>query len=225
LEDGSFIRLYPVDYRYRRYWEWYSKYQWIELLAEKNPTDPRPESYRPVEGATIKPLGKLSTKDNWAERKRYVLAKGAQTMCALQAMPQRQCSLGIIRPREVSDFKIQESDREWKPKWKALFQQLRLYGPQQKPLEKIPYDFSYVFKCYEPGCKGHEMVIVDWEIGQLYRNMRDNRRDEVVAVQKVRQRFFDTICASDIDTHFFVGTILRHGTWIVLGTFWPKKPV
>lgn len=36
LEDGSFIRLYPVDYRYRPIWQWYKKYQWIEVEVEKN---------------------------------------------------------------------------------------------------------------------------------------------------------------------------------------------
>jgi hypothetical protein len=48
LEDGSFIRLYPVNYRYRPYWQWYKKYQWIEVEVEKHEKDPRKESYRPV---------------------------------------------------------------------------------------------------------------------------------------------------------------------------------
>jgi len=223
LEDGSFIRLYPIDYRYRPYGEWFAKYQWIELEAERNPKDPRQESFRPVHGTSIRLGEKVSTRNNWAERKRYVLAKGAQTMCALQAVPQTQCSLGIVQPSGVSGLKMEPADREWKPRWESLFRQLNLIGPQQKPLEKIPYDFSYVFACHEPNCKGHEMVIVDWEVGQLYRSMRDKWRDEETAAQKVREKFFDRICGPNIDTHFFVGTILRHGTWIVLGTFWPKK--
>ena len=36
-------------------------------------------------------------------------------------------------------------------------------------LEKIPYDFSYKFKCDEAGCTGHEMICTDWEMGQSYR--------------------------------------------------------
>lgn len=27
----------------------------------------------------------------------------------------------------------------------------------------------------------------------------------------------------DFRTHFFVGTVLSHGTWVILGVFWPKK--
>ncbi len=82
LEDGSFVRLYPIDYRYRPYWQWFKKYQWIQLQATKNRKDPRPESYRPVSGTPIEPIGEpIGTENNWAERKRYVLAEGTQTMC------------------------------------------------------------------------------------------------------------------------------------------------
>ncbi len=221
-EDGSFIRLYPIDYRMRPYWQWYKKYQWIELELEKNTKDPRAESYRPV--SEIRPIGEpLATKNRWAERKRYVLGKDVQTMCELQATPQGQCSLGIIRPRQVLDFKVEPTDREWKSGWKNLFQQKLLFGPQQKLLEKIPYTFSYIFKCEDPLCTGHKKMIVDWEVGQLYRTMRDKFRSEEVAIEKVREKFFGQICADGIDTHFFVGTIRKYGQWIILGVFWPKK--
>jgi len=79
-EDGSFIRLYPIDYRYRPYWQWYKKYQWIEVEVTKNDKDPRKESYRPKIDS-IKPLSEpIATKRNWEERKQYVLAKGVYTM-------------------------------------------------------------------------------------------------------------------------------------------------
>ena len=102
-EDGTFIRLYPLDYRYMPYWQWYKKYQWVRVNVERNVKDPRPESYRPVQGSDVVPLGdRLSTKNNWAERKRFVLAQGVQTMCGLQKMAPSQCSLGIVKPRDVA---------------------------------------------------------------------------------------------------------------------------
>ena len=67
------------------------------------------------------------------------------------------------------------------------------------------------------------MMIEDWEAGQLYRRMRDKFGDEDVACRKVRQRFLDEICAEDRDTHFYVGTVLGYGSWIILGAFYPKK--
>lgn len=223
-EDGSFIRLYPIDYRYRPYWQWYKKYQWVEAVIQKNKKDYRPETFELVKGASLQPIGQpISTARNWAERRKFVLAQGVQTMCGLQVLDDTQRSLGIIRPRVVSDLAIEETDRQWKPAWEALFKQLSLWGPGQKPLEKVPYKFFYVFTCEHDGCKGHRMMIEDWEVGQLYRAMRDKHGSEQIAVSKVRDKLLGQICAPGIDTHFFVGTVIGHGTWIILGTFWPKK--
>ena len=223
-EDGSFIRLYPIDYRYRPYWEWYKKYQWIEVEIEKNPRDPRPESFRPVSDAQIKVVGEpLSSKNNWRERKKYVLAKEIPTMCWLEKQKQEDFSLGIIRVRKAIGFIAELTERDWKPKWENLFNQLNLFGPKRKPLEKIPYKFTYHFLCDEPKCKGHKKMIEDWEICELYRKMRIKHGSEKVALEKVKDTFLDRIFASNRDTHFFVGTVLRYGSWVVLGTFWPEK--
>jgi hypothetical protein len=224
LPDGSFVRLYPINYRNLPYFKWFSKYQWVNVVVERNSRDPRPESFRPIPDEPIRSLGsRLSPNNNWEERKRFVLAKGVQTMCGLQTLPRNQRSLGIIRPRSVSDFTIEKTGRLWKPRIEALLRQQCLFGPDRKPLEKIPYKFSYSFLCEDPECKGHKMMIEDWEVGELYRNMRIKFRNEETAVQKVKDKFYDQICARDRDTHFFVGTVLKHGTWVILGAFWPKK--
>jgi hypothetical protein len=224
LEDGSFIRLYPIDYRYMPYWQWYKKYQWIEVEVMKNLHDPRKESYKP-KLETIRPCGEpINPKNKWAERRKYVLAQGTNTIEQLrQKQETDKTSLGIVRPKEVKDFIIEPVEKDWKPQHQAILEQQRLFGPDQKPLEKIPFKFSYVFSCDDPACTGHTMMIEDWEAGQLYRKMRDESRDPDLAAQKVRQRFFEQMCAPGVDTHFFVGTVLQHASWIVLGVFWPKK--
>lgn len=222
LEDGTFIRLYPLDYRSKSYEQWFKKYQWVEVDVEKNKKDPRPESFRPL--SDIKPIGDvIRTNKNWAERRRYVLTKPMKTMCQLENTPQSEVSLGIIKPRIIEDFLIEKTEKDWKPKTVALINQMKLFGPDKKPIEKIPYKFSYIFKCQEPKCGGHTKMIEDWEVGQLFRKMRDDFNNEKIACEKVKQRFFDTICAPDKDTHFFVGTVLGHSAWIILGTFWPRK--
>lgn len=224
LEDGSFIRLYPIDYRYQPYWQWYKKYQWIEVEVTKHDKDPRKESYRPkVE--SIKILGeKLPTKNCWAERKKYVLAQGTKTMEELWELQEKdKVSLGIVKPKTVQKFCIEPDDEDWKSQWKTVFTQQRLFGPDQKPLEKIPFKFSYTFFCDNSNCNGHTMMIEDWEAGELYRNLRNkgNNQDEIK--QKIRQKFFEQMCADDKETHFFVGSTLKYGTWVILGVFWPKK--
>lgn len=223
-EDGSFIRLYPVDYRYRPYTQWYSKYSWVAVNVRKGKKgDYRPESFEPV--GEFELLGSIDPRKggNWAERKKYVLAQGTQTMCHLQSLRMDQRSLGIVRPRVVENFLIEEAERKWKPEWENLYMQDLLFGPKQKPLEKIPFKFSYRYKCEEEGCRGHTMMIEDWEVGQLFRKMRDKFGDERIATEKVKERFFDQICGPTKDTHFFVGTVFGYPTWIVLGTFWPEK--
>jgi hypothetical protein len=221
-EDGSFIRLYPVNYRYRPIGQWFKKYSWVSVDVKRSRKgDHRPESFEPVGDFELRDW--VSTKCNWAERKKYVLAQGVQTMCGLRRFEAEEKSLGIIRPRIVEGIVVEEVEREWKPGWKALFEQLSLLGPQQKPLEKIPFRFSYHFRCEEEGCNGHTMSISDWEIGQLFRSMRDKYQDEQRAVESVKARLLNDICGPEIDTHFFVGTTLEYGTWIVLGAFWPRK--
>jgi len=143
-------------------------------------------------------------------------------MCELEHASRGERSLAIIRPSQVLDFTAEPCERDWKPKWKKLFEQKLLFGPQQKPLEKIPYKFFYNFKCEAPSCKGHKKMIEDWEIAELFCKMRDKHGEEL-AVEKVKERFFCTMCAPQVNTHFFVGTILQYNAWIILGVFWPKK--
>ena len=84
LEDGTFIRLYPIDYRYRPAHQKYKKYQWIEVDVTKS-KDFRPESYRP-DLDSLRVIGQPLPSDNsWSERKKIVLAKPAKTMCELRA--------------------------------------------------------------------------------------------------------------------------------------------
>ena len=130
----------------------------------------------------------------------------------------------LLAPESVEDFVVEETEREFEKEYLERMRQLGLFESRtKKPLEKIPYKFFYKFRCEESGCKGHRMMIEDWEAGQLYRSMRDKFKDERVACEKVRDKFYGQICSPDRDVHFFVGTILQYGTWIILGTFWPER--
>ena len=44
LEDGSWIRIYPIPFRKLEYDQQYKKFQWIEVDVEKNTSDYRPDS-------------------------------------------------------------------------------------------------------------------------------------------------------------------------------------
>ena len=228
-ESGDFVRLYPIRFRDLPYSQQYKKYQWIEVLAEKHTgRDTRKESFRPQEDS-LKILGEpISTKSGWAERARYALSKTAPSMEALYDLQQAdRTSLGVIRPKRFLDLEISPDDAQWKPQFLDALRQQRLWDDRtstREPPRKVPWKFHYRFECEDIRCKGnHRMMIEDWEAGALYWNCVDKGSSPEEAAVKVRAKFFDQMCATDRDTHLFVGTVLEHGTWVVIGVFWPPK--
>ncbi len=228
-ETGDFVRLYPINFRELPFTRQYKKYQWIEVMAEKHQgRDVRKESYRP-DCDSIQTLGEPipSTRDNWAERARYVLKKRARSMEALyDQQAADRTSLGIFRPKEVQNLIISPDDPEWPQKFLQALQQQRLFEYRQRtlvPPRKVPFKFHYCFKCDDPRCKGHKMMIEDWEVGALFWRLVDKGASHKEASEKVRDKFLNDLCGPDKDTHFYVGTILAHPkTWVVIGVFYPK---
>jgi len=230
-EKGDFIRLYPINFRELSFVKKYKKYQWIEVKAEKHRgRDARKESYRPAND-TIKMLGEpiSSSKDNWAERGRYVLKKKSRSMEDLYAQQERdRTSLGIFRPKLIHDLKISDDDPNWKPGFLKALNQQRLFEDRQAtlvPPRKVPYKFHYHFECDDPRCTmNHKMMIEDWEVGRLFWRLVDQGKSKEEAASQARDKFLNQICGPDRDPHFYVGTILAHPkTWVIIGVFWPKK--
>lgn len=48
LEDGSWIRLYPIPFRQMDYDRQYRKYDWIEIETQRRGQDMWPESFTPI---------------------------------------------------------------------------------------------------------------------------------------------------------------------------------
>ena len=224
-EEGEWVRLYPIDYRYRPSNQQFHKYQWIEVdLAEWGKgNDNRKESRRPSLD-TIRLLGEpLDTKNNWEARRQIVEKLPVHTINELQILYDKdKTSLGVVRPTRVHDLKILESDPDWKPEWQRALDQFHLFGHQPKPLAKISFKFSYVFEC-EDSSRPHNAMIEDWELGVLYLKELERLNDERKAAESVKYKFFDQLCAPNKDTHFFMGTVFPYNTWIVLGVFWAPQ--
>lgn len=228
-ETGDFIRLYPVNFRDLAFSRQYKKYQWIEVDAEKHRgRDVRKESYRP-DCDSIQILGEpiMSNPGNWAERARYALAKKARSMEELNDRRKvDRTSLGVFKPKKVHDLVVSSDDPEWKAGFKAALEQARLWDDRtvsKEPPRKVPFRFHYQFECDDARCKGHRMMIEDWEVGALFWKLVDQGASHQEAADKVRAKFLGELCGGDKDTHFFVGTILAHPkTWVVIGVFYPK---
>lgn len=224
-EGREWVRLYPIDYRYRPRGQQFHKYQWIDIQLEEKGAgnDDRPESRAPVLDS-IKVVGPpLSTREGWRERREIIDAMPHHTLKELREQyEQSHVSLGIVRPTRVLDVEIEESSPRWKPKWQEALAQLQLFGPPPRPLRKIPYTFRYVFECTDSD-KPHRAMIEDWELGALFLKESDRLGSDEAAAKSVKAKFFDELCRADKDTRFFMGTFFPYNTWLVLGVFWPPR--
>lgn len=238
-EDGSWIRLYPIPFRsLNREQEQYRKYQWLSARLRQRSSDPRPESFSPdVDSIELGDV--VSPSNHWAERCRLVLDKGSvyNDMTELIKLANDNVlSLATYKPAEIIDLVADKTDGQWaEDKLKAvqglhaqgdLFAVDDQYGKIFSVVDKLPYKFSYRF--LDQDGKERKLMIEDWEIGALYWNcLKYAQGDEEIAVQKVREKYFDTF-ALKTDLHLFVGTTKRYHGWasnpfVIIGTFTPPK--
>lgn len=223
-EAGDWVRLYPVDYRYRPRNQQFRKYQWIDVDLSVRKSDYRKESRRP-DPDTIRILGPpIKTEEGWRERREIIDRMPHHTLRELENLHDAEkVSLGVVRPTRVLDLEVKPAESDWKPQWKYLFEELRLFDPKpRKPLRKLPYKFTYVFEC-EDSDKPHRATITDWELGVLWLNEVERLGGEEKAAESVRSKYLDELCRADKDTRFFMGTVLPYNRWMVLGVFWPPK--
>lgn len=238
LEDGSWIRIYPIPFRKLKMDSKYQKWQWIEIDLTKNTKDFRKESYRPTNiDNEIKVLDKVGTEGKWMYRKSVVLRNVHYNMDELIAEaknPQIGTSLAVFKPKEVLDFVWEECEREWDSRkleavyanqaQQSLFSDLEETKRIFRIAKKLPYEFSYKFTS-EDG-KVRKLMIEDWELGMLYWNcLESSNGDEQLACQKVKQKYFDEMCYKK-DIHFFLGTTKKFhnvgpNPFIIIGTFYP----
>ena len=107
-EDGEWVRLYPIDYRYRPRDQRFRKYQWIEIeLAEQGGgNDQRKESRKPVLNSIRLSGEPLDTQNNWEARCQIIDKLPMYTVNELKTLyDQDKISLGIVRPSRVLDLK------------------------------------------------------------------------------------------------------------------------
>lgn len=225
-EDGQWVRLYPVDFRYQPRDRQFKKYQWIAVgLADRgSKNDWRKESRRP-DLESIRILGEpLNTQNNWEARRDIIDKLPVRTLNEFKDLyEQDKTSLGVIRPTRVRCLKIEETNPNWNEKQQSALDQLHLIGPERSiDLIKIPFNFRYVFEC-EDSSEPHTAIITDWEVGALYLKELERLRNEQKAAESVKRRFFNDLCGEKKDTHFFIGTVFPYNQWIVLGVFWPPK--
>lgn len=238
LENGNWIRIFPIPFRKLEYDKRYSKYDWVEINLKKNAADFRPESYKPwsIENA-FNVVGHIETQNNWQHRKDIVLKKVYTNLTQLIAEAKDKkiaTSLATFKPTEILEFTIEPVEREWvKEKLatlKAKAQQLHLFQNAENPFEvinKLPFKFSYRFKDDEGTVS--KLMIEDWEIGALYWKMLakyDAHDRETKACEDVRKKYWDDFALTK-DLYLFLGTVYEShaknypNPFVIIGTFHP----
>ena len=214
-EDGSWVRLYPVPFRRLEEEQQYHKYDWIECRLERKTSDPRPESFHPVDPNELRPSGHMGTSGNWRER-RHILLRTARVYDQLGELigdaKSSGTSLAVFKPSSVTDFIWEDDDSHWDPnklrEMREAHTQLDLFSEETwrrtfRVIPKLPYSFSYRFE--DSVGKKSELQVLDWEAGALYWNcLKRASGDQPTALANVRTKYFDQFRKSDL--HFFLGT-------------------
>jgi len=153
--EGEFVRLYPINFRDLPFSQQYVKYQWIEVDAERHSgRDTRKESWQPacetlVLGECVPPR-----RGNWDERARFVLPLLSRFMEELgDKQKADRTSLGLIRPRQVTDLEIAAETPNWPARFTSALKQARLWETRhvtKEPPAKVPWKFHYRFVCDDP---------------------------------------------------------------------------
>lgn len=240
LEDGSWIRIYPVPLSFLRGLKTsgkisQTKYTWVELDLEKRTDDFRLESFSPqdYQFRDLVINQTLDTKSEWALRKTYCLQNVYTNLNALleKSKEPGNVSLATFKPTRIHRLIIEKDEEDWKPVWKALQQQLSLFdsnpGEAKKAFPKVPYKFKYEFEDDEG--RTSRMMIEDWEIGQLYWNcLRKAEGNEEVALNLVREKYEEEFFTRR-DVYLFLGTTKEwhmrraKNPFVIIGVFYPIR--
>jgi len=223
LSNFQLVRLYPIPYRDLDDDKKFKKYSIITVQCYKPKDDKRPESFRVIYDSIRVDSFIDTEKGTWETRKDIVLKVPIKSLCQLyKDVEDSNLSLGLIKPENITF--------EWAPQRlsdqrlrEACYAQLSFFDKRKDTIEEIPFIFYYNFKCMGvENCPGHKLSIVDWEIGQAYRNWRFKYSTEEILFEKIEQRWLDISNTTKKDVYFYVGNMKRFRmNFMVLGVFYP----
>lgn len=73
-------------------------------------------------------------------------------------------------------------------------------------------------------CSSHTLVIIDWELTELYRNMKSKFGYSMdIVLEKIKQKWEDEMWKGKLDSYLIIGTHHVYNTPMVLGVFRPPQ--
>lgn len=208
-ENNQWRRLYPFKFSYGEKLVDFKKRDLIEVTLTQPDNDKRRESRKVT---SHKNLNSSLNDDEVHERILPLVA-------SIEKLDKEGASLGVVKPELLGvEVKINSTNIYDNQTYFSLT------GDYLEKREKVkmPVELRYHFKCKnEPECRGHKIILIDWELNELARNVMKREKDPKAIEEKIRARFFDFMKTRDL--YFFMGTHFRYGTWIIIGIFYPPK--
>lgn len=225
LDTGEWVRLYPITFR-QLAGRQFDKFQVIRCKVARRPADSRPESWR-VDQDTIELEGEPipAGPKGWARRMELLPAPSSSLHDITDARARDGTSLGMFRPKRIVRLTKKKADPWDEKQITALRQENLNLGAEMtrelNELEQIPWKFAYELECDDERCTGHELSIIDWEIGAAYRNWKRDYGEKWE--EALRQKFERELPASDL--HLVVGNSAGHrGNFMIIGLVRPPRP-
>lgn len=226
-EDGEWIRLYPIPFKFYNGKDSIKKYDWIDVECQKNDHEKlgRKESYK-VRSESIKIVdrslsGKKGRRVDWKQRNEILMEHVSPSLECLQEQYKiDNTSIGLIKPREVIDFIKNKELKIYNTPFRC---QTALDGTQTPIVEDIPHIFQYRFKCN--GCRDgneHKIQCEDWELLESYRKWGLKYEDTDILWKKLYQKYF-TEMVEDKDFYFLMGMYSLQPSWLIIGLYYPPK--
>lgn len=228
-DEPTWIRLYPIAFRWLDGESQFAKYDVIELEVRRRDSDTRKESYSPAQDSWHKINHLRPGNSRHQVIGRLPVTTTCELMSAASADPAAK-SLGLVYPTDVDRLEF-EPHPKWTPEQLAKMQDrilkestalIPMSGSIPSVLKEPAFKVRYRYRCESAGCRGHQGRILDWELTALQNRLRHDGKDVKAGVT---EKFLDQMFASDRRTGFYMGNFelaARRGKFSVLGVYWPK---
>lgn len=232
-DSGRLVRVYPLSLRYMDQDKQPKEFDWVEVDVEKNPKDPRPESYR-IRQDTIRILDRIPTDNGWRDRNAWVFKAGSNEHRSLEqlhhANTTHRTSLGFVRPKRIDKVYAVEKTRDdfalWEKKRLMAVSQHELFGAEDVEVRELSFpwiEYRVCFHCDDATCKGHDLSVHDWGMYVLDMKMTKEHGTRE-AEQKVKDKLLEVLDPEKKDARLLLGnTLANPSAFIIGGIYYPPR--
>ncbi len=207
--DGRFVRLYPVPFRFLDEEEQYARWDVIRVRVYKDTKDDRPESWHLQPGTKIEKLKRITTeKRRWDWMKHTVHS-------STEKMTEAGVTNGCVEI-EPTEFYWKPDNKKWSDGQLKVMRQGNLFV-SDKDLEsladRVPWQYRLKFKEKNSGREDDAKVLA-WS---LYQGLRRRLRtmDEDTALKETADAVMKSIFNPEKAVYAIFGTHSRFGHWMI----------